>query len=267
MLHTLAFVAALSAAPAQAGDLSLTNVRTTYGPVGVVRKDSTLLPGDHVFITFDIEGIAVGADGKVLYSMTTEVLDGKGKVLHKQEPRDLETINALGGNTAPAYAQLDVGLDTPAGDYTVRVTVTDRASRRSQALTRKFTVAPPAFGIARVTTTSDPEGQVFTSLFQAGGSLWVNFGAVGIARDRTTMQPKVAFELQVLDDGGNPTMAKPFHGEVSKDVPPKAAFVPGQFLVSLNRAGKFTVKLKATDQVTGKTSEMSFPITVLPAAK
>ena len=38
----------------------------------------------------------------------------------------------------PAYAQLDVGLQQPPGDYTLKVIVTDRASKKSQTLTRKL---------------------------------------------------------------------------------------------------------------------------------
>ena len=51
-------------------------------------------------------------------------------------------------------------------------------------------------------------------------------------------------------------------GTVEKDVPASAISVPIQFHVSLNRPGKFTVELKATDKVSGKTDTRSFPITV-----
>ncbi len=51
-------------------------------------------------------------------------------------------------------------------------------------------------------------------------------------------------------------------GTVDKDVMPTAVSVPIQFLISLNRPGKFTVELKATDKVSGKTDTRSFPITV-----
>jgi hypothetical protein len=37
------------------------------------------------------------------------------------------------------------------------------------------------------------------------------------------------------------------------------------FLLSLNRPGKFTVELRATDQVSKKKAKLSFPLTVLPA--
>ena len=36
-----------------------------------------------------------------------------------------------------------------------------------------------------------------------------------------------------------------------------------QFLLDLNRPGKFTVELKATDKVSGDAATVSFPFTVL----
>src|SRR5262249_10085464 len=157
--------------------------------------------------------------------------------------------------TVPAYVLVDVGLDQPPGEYTAKVTVTDRANGRSQELKRQFEVLPKGFGLVRLSTTCDQEGQVSASLFQVGGSLWVNYAVVGFPRPRPKGAPRVTVELRVLDDRGQPTLAKPFTGEVSKDVPEKALALPVQFLVSLNRPGKFTVEVKATDQVTKKTAK------------
>jgi hypothetical protein len=257
---------ALAVTPCQAGDLKLENVRPTYGPLGAVREDPKLLPGDHVFLTFDIEGITADADGKVKYRIVTEVLNAENKRVYKDEPRDQQIVNALGGTSMPGYAQLDLGLNSPPGTYTVQVTVTDLATNRSGSLSRKFEVAKPAFGLVRVTTTADVDGETFQSVYPVGGSLWVNFGVVGFARDKAKGQPNVQFELRVLDDTGKPTLAKPFQGTVEKDIPEKAMLVPGQFLVGLNRPGRFVVQLKATDKVSGQTAEVSFPITVVPAA-
>src|SRR6266849_2474043 len=107
-------LAAANLVSAQDAGLELTNVRATYGVPGITRQDNKLLPGDHVYVSFDIEGVTVAADCKALYSMTTEVLDGKGKTLFREEPRELEVINALGGRTVPAFTHMDVGLNAPA---------------------------------------------------------------------------------------------------------------------------------------------------------
>jgi hypothetical protein len=89
----------------------------------------------------------------------------------------------------------------------------------------------------------------------------VNFHAVGF--ERASGQPNLSVEMKILDDKGNATLKKPFTGEVNKDVPDKLAALPMQFLVELNRPGKFTVELTATDKVSGKKTNASFPITVM----
>jgi hypothetical protein len=38
-----------------------------------------------------------------------------------------------------------------------------------------------------------------------------------------------------------------------------------QFALSLSRPGKFTLELKATDQVSGQSATVTYPLTVLPA--
>ncbi len=262
MLTTVVMLAALGAPPEQAGAMTLANVRATYGPLGAARKDNKLLPGDQVHIAFDIEGITVAADGRVQYSMTTEVLDAQNKVLFKQEPRKLEAVNALGGTTVPASAHLDVGLDSPPGTYTVRVTVHDLASKREASLTQKFQVTAKDFGVVRLTTTSDPEGRVPSAVFESGSSAWVNAAVVGFARTPQG-HPDVAVELRVLDEKGTPTLSKPFTGEINKDAPKSLMALPVQFHLGLNRAGKYTVELKASCRACNKTTVLTFPLTVV----
>jgi hypothetical protein len=200
----------------------------------------------------------------VLYSTSTEVTDARGQAVFRQPPRDLESVAALGGGTLPAYAQVDIGLNQPAGDYTLKVTVKDRAGGKSQALTQEFQVLPRSFGLVRVAATYDAEGQIPAGLLGAGQSVWVNTVVTDFARDPGRQQPHVQVELRILDEQGRTTLAKPFSGTVDKDVPSRAVALPVQFLVALNRPGKFTVELKATDRVSGKTTTASLPLTVRP---
>ena len=72
----------------------------------------------------------------------------------------------------------------------------------------------------------------------------------------------MSLELSVTDADGKPVLAKPFGGAVTKGVPEKDTSLPIQFHVALNRPGKFTLELKATDTLAGKTWSHSFPITV-----
>src|SRR5438876_1172045 len=102
MTATIALAAALAVSPGQAGGLALTNVRFTYPQLGATRPDARFLPGDVVFISFDIEGLAITPDGGVAYSMSMEVLDKIGKVVLKY-PEDrpalkVESVLPLGGS-------------------------------------------------------------------------------------------------------------------------------------------------------------------------
>ncbi len=265
MLTTLAMLTALSVSAGQETELKLSDARTTYGVLGPARTDLKLLPGDSLFVTFNIDGISADENGKVLYSIANEVTDSEGKAVFKQPARDLDTINALGGGHLPAYAQVDIGLDQPAGNYQLKVTVKDRSNGKTASLTQDFQVAPKGFGLLRLTTTSDPEARMPAGQMSAGQSLWINGIVVGFARNKEgEKQPNVMLEMRVLDENGKPTLAKPFSGVVNKDVPSKANSLPIQFHLGLNRPGKFTVELKATCAICGESTTQKFPVTVYP---
>jgi hypothetical protein len=265
MLMTLPLVAALCVTPSQAGGPTLTDARVTYGVLGPTRSGTKFLPGDTLFLTFTIDGIAADPEGKVLYAIGTEVTDSTGKSVFKQPAQDREAINALGGTQMPAFAQVAIGQQMPAGEYTLTVSVTERATKKTQTLNQKFEVVKPDFGLVRVSTSADADGQVPAGVLCAGQSLWVHGAVVGFQRGAAG-QPKVAMSLTVKDADGKPTVAKPFGGTIDKNVPPKDVSLPVEFLVSLNRPGKFTVEITATDQgAAGKATTVSFPITVLSA--
>lgn len=269
MWSTLALMTALSLAPHQAaGELKLTNVRTTYGVLGAPRADSKLLPGDAYFITYDIENLAVGDDGQVLYAMGMELLNSKGKAEYSQEPRDLTYYNNLGGNRMPSFAHAELGTDTPPGEYTLNVTVIDRKSKRKATLTRKFEVLPKDFGLVRPSLAYyGPNPMAAPPLAVVGQTFLFNCLAVGFSRagkDKDKDEhPDVSVELVILDEQGNPTLKKPITEEGGKEVPKTALAIPIQLPIELNRPGKFTIKVTATDRLAKKTSTVSIPIQVV----
>jgi hypothetical protein len=265
MWTTIVLAAALAAAPDEKDKLTFSHVRDTYGLMGPTRPAAKFLPGGELFFCFDVEGVTIDDDGKVHYSIAVEVADPKGKLLFKQEPRDLEAPAALGGDRIPAYAHLDIGLQSPPGEYAVKVTVVDLPTKRTQELKRTVEVLPKDFGLVRLKTTSDQEGQLPVAVPGAGEGLWIQFGAVGFGRGGDGKQPDLTFEMRILDENGKPTRAKPFTFQVNKDVPADAALVPAQFFLSLNRSGKFTVELTADDKVGGKKAQLTFPLHVADA--
>lgn len=263
MWATLAFAAALGLAPDQTGTLQLTNARATYGFLGATRPDNKLLPGDVYFVTYDIENITV-KNGKALYKMSMEFLNSKGKAEFKRDPEDLESTLSLGGTRMPGMASAEIGTETAPGEYTLKVEVTDRATNKSETLVRKFEVLPKAFGLVRVhltyvqTTVPAPwQGVV-------GQSLFLNCAAIHFQRDKDK-QPNVVVEMNILDEKGAATMPKPQTVEFNKDIDPKLIGLPVNLLVELNRPGKFTIELQATDKLANKTYKVSLPLQVQEA--
>jgi hypothetical protein len=252
----------LSLAPGQTGQLNLANVRATYGILGATRPDAKVLPGDSFVLCFDIEGVKADEAGKVLYSIGMEVTDAAGKVYFKQEPRELEANNSLGGTSLQAFASIQIGLDQPPGKYTVKVTVTDRATQAKGTLTRAYEVLPKGFGLVRLNLSYDADGKIAAPYVGEGQIVFVNFLAVGFGRDSAQAQPNLSVEMRILDQTGKPTLAKPYSGVVNRDIPAKALSVPMQFVVELNRPGQFTLELKATDKVTGQSATLSYPLKV-----
>lgn len=263
MWSTLALTSLVTLAPAQAGPLKLENARITYGFLGAERPSAKLLPGDAFFVSFDIDNLKVGEDGKVLYSMGMQLTNKDGKVQFKREPKDLEAYNSLGGARLPAFAVTEIGGDTPPGEYTLSVTVTDRAAKASETLTKRFEVMPLEFGIVRFNMTYDFKGEVSAPpLAVPGQTFWVNFALVGFELDAKKKQPNLSVELRVLDENDRPTLSKAITGEANEVMEQFKKFVPMQFVLNLNRAGKYRLELTAKDMVGGKMAKQIMAFTV-----
>jgi hypothetical protein len=255
-----ALAVALSLPAAQAGELRLENVRPTFCVQGPARGADKVLPGDSYVVSFDIVGITI-EDGKARYSVGVDVSDADGKPLFKQEPKEQEAQASLGGDRLAAYAQLNVGLQAKPGEYHAKITVTDLSTKKTATLERTAQVLPAAFGLVRLTTSSDPDGRYPNSTPGSGDWLWLHCGVVGFTRG-ADKQPDVSLAMRILDDKGNAITAKPVTVQVNKDVPETAPALPLRLLLSLNRPGKFTVELTATDKLGNKTATLSFPLTV-----
>jgi hypothetical protein len=261
MWTTVSLLAALSLAAGDSGQLTLTDVRTTYGILGAPRPDNRFLSGDAFVVSFNMEG-AQAKGGKIRYGIGMEVQDASGKVLYKQDPVANETTNPGGDKTIPAFARLEIGTEHPAGDYTLKVTVEDRNRGVTQDLTRSYQVMPAAFGIVRPAVTSDAEGKKPTAAVRKGKPAWLNFAAVGFDWDKAKGQPHLTATMRVLDEDGKPVLASPSSGTIDQDVPRGSKAIPMQFELTLQKAGKFTIELEAVDDVTGQKASLSLPIRV-----
>jgi hypothetical protein len=267
MIPTLALLSALSALPAQEGQLRFANERPTFCMWGATRPGNKYLPGDVYFLSYDIENLSVDKNGKVSYRMSMAVLDKNDKPQFKTDPEKTELISSLGGARLPAFVAAPLGTDVAPGEYTVKVEVEDVATKKKIEMVKKFEVTAREFGIVRPNTSIDSEAKIPAPSVATvpGQALWFHFGIVGFKRSEKTKKPHIALEWRVLDESGKPTLDKPIPGEINESSPIEEnwSLVPNSFLLTLNRAGKFTLEIKAVDKLADKTATLKFPITVV----
>jgi hypothetical protein len=277
MWATLALATALSLTPSQSGQLELKNSRATYGILGPERKkDNKVLPGDVYVVSFDIDNLTMKEDGSIRYSMGMELTrEGKDKPEYKSEPQEKETINTLGGSRIPSFARAEIGLDTKPGNYTLKVTVIDPATKTTKTLTSDFTVVPVKFDFVQVCffyTLGDPQNRIppqpAPPLAVPGQTVFLNlalagFGLEKAAKDPKRKQPNLMVEMSITDESGKPVLPKPFSGAVAQPVDPGyEQFMPFNIPIQANRPGKFKIHLKATDKVNSKTIDLPLDLTV-----
>ena len=275
MLTSVALFAALTMTPGQGAGITLSNPRITYGELGANRPDNKLLPGDIFFLSFDIDGIKVSDAGRVKYSMAMEVTDAAGKSVFSQPAVERDDFMPLGGTKLPARAFVFIGPQQPTGTYNCKVTVTDQSNKEapvSKSIDQKFEVLTKGFGIVQLYAAADQDGKIPAPLVGvAGQALFVHFAVTEFGRDPGSKQPNMTIEMVVYDKDRQPTLAKPTVKQVPDEadgkVDEKATGVPMRFLVPLNREGGFLIQLKATDNVTKKTSLVYLPLRVFPADK
>jgi hypothetical protein len=248
----------------QAGNLSVANERLTYGHLGPQRESAKYLPGDVIYLIFEVQNMTFDSAGKASYAVGLEILDGKNTELLKQKPRSATTRNYLGGTTLPCAANMQIPLETAPGNYILRVTVIDNATKKTVTAERKIEVQPKAFGLVQVGTSADQDATIaWSPVGVVGDSIYLNFSAIGFARDPKTKQPHIKAVMRVLDEKGQPTGSAKMNGEAKSDVPENMPVVPMQFGITLNRTGRFTLELTATDVLSGKTATVTFPVRVL----
>jgi hypothetical protein len=223
------------------------------------------LPGDVLFLSFDINGITVGKKGEIKYSLAMDMKDASGTKVFAQLPQIIEAANTLGGTQLPGYAYADIGGNVAAGKYTLTVTVKDEIANQSASLSHAFEVLKKDFGIGRVGLFYDEQGKVWAPpVFVAGQSAWVHFITMGFDRDARDKSPNVEVRMRVLDATGKPTLPQGVTGDTkAQKVPANVQAVPWFQKIELNRPGKYKLELEAEDKVAKKTVKEVLNITVL----
>lgn len=256
-------------APLQASNLVLSNVRATHGAFGPTRDSFDLLPGDTLFLSFDVNGLQLDKAGRYAFATTLQVEDSAGKVIFA----DSQTVGPLGNVQSSLkvrhHLQIATGLDQAPGAYKCKITVADLNVKGQPGLsqdastTRTFNILKSDFGLVRTQLTSDAYGRIPTSnVAVSGQTLYCNVVAAGFQFDRANKEAALTFEMSFLDAKNQPVMKQPVVAEF-KNIPSETKYLPLRFDLPLHMAGQYKVQIKATDEVSKKTAMIVLPVQVM----
>lgn len=256
-LYVAAFVILVFGADLSSA-VEIKNIRPCYGPLGPTRFEAKCLPRDVLCITYEIEGLALNAKTKkASYETILELLDASGKVLFKK-PSPAEAIPHLGGTSMPGDLYVTMGDKQAPGKYAIRLTINDKIGKSSKAFKYDFEVIAESFGLIHVAAPAIGfPGQYHVP----------NFTLANLTLDGKTKLPNADVTIRILDDKGK-LVSDPVKMLLPRDMPEgtdleKLNMVPLTYPVYLNRSGRFTIEVLATDKLGKKESNLSYPLTVL----
>src|SRR5262245_46968933 len=264
MIRKLSALALVLAAltPGLADALEVKNIRSCYGPLGAKRGDAKFLPGDVLFIHFDIQGLQVNDKTKTVnYYTVLEFFDSKGNTISSKKNDEQKLIPSLGGDLVPDALTAVMGDDQPPGKYTVKLTIHDVNAKSKTQLSYPFDLQKRGFGVIRV---------LAPAFGVTGGSYAVQFSLVDLPLDKNG-RPSAEITLRVLDEDGKKEVGPSITSSLPRDLPPgedklkEKNLVPVVLpLTSLNRSGRFTIDIDVTEKIMGSSRplKLQFPLTV-----
>lgn len=237
---------ALTITFSQTGTLQISNVRSTHGMYGPPRDGARILPGELLFVSFDIAGLKPNADNNIVFTSEMEIKDSTGKEIHKKDLGEVLFGNILGGTKTPHTALVRIPIGFKADTYQLTVNVTDGIGKGKGSLSYKFEVVAPELGFVQFQISQDM-GNLIRAPYTAavGQALFVNAAVTGFKRG-TDQNADISVEMRVLDEKGVATAPKPF-AKTFKNISKNDQLWHVQFDLPVNRAGQFKIELKATD--------------------
>jgi hypothetical protein len=244
--------------PAVSSALDLKNQHLRYGPVGALRPNKDVLPGDFINITYDIDNLVLDPKTKkASYVTILELLDAQGGEVYKNVSPVQEVMPQLGGTKIPGNLHLVMGLKQAPGKYSIRLTVHDKHGKDKKAFQYDFMLSPPDFGIIRVSAPA----------FGLPGQLYpVEMNFINLKLD-AKKNPDTEVLIRILDQAGT-EVSPAVKFEYPRDLPleadlEKSNLVPLIYTVYANRTGRFTMEIIAHDKLGKKKAELRYPFTVV----
>jgi hypothetical protein len=238
-----------------------------------------LLPGDMLFMTYEIEGLKLDPKtGKANYVTILELYEGpyvqgKKPILSEKTPNE-GVIPQLGGNRMPGDLHVIMGPKQAPGGYTLKLTVHDKNDPNPQTAAKAFlypfNVVKESFGMVAV--TADAVGFL--------GRFYVpRFALINMTLD-AKKQPDVEVAFKIYDQSRQQVSPTAYRllprdlpegkDEKGQKLPPvdleKANFVEVAYPVYLNKVGTYTMDITATDKLGKRVSRVTYTFTVVDPA-
>jgi hypothetical protein len=256
-----AFAAALllTLAPAPSFALEFKNIRSSYGPLGATRTDNKFLPGDLLYISYEIEGLKVDPKSKkAAYVTLLEVFSStKEKIFSKETPNEMAP--QLGGDRIPGDLHLIMGRDKPAGQYLLRMTIQDRVGGETKSFTHSFELLKPGFGIVAV---------MAPAIAFPGQPYLMQLAIIDFTLD-ANKSPKGSIVMKVFDESGKEVSTLPANkfpddlDAATAENMKKDNVLPMHYPIFPNRPGRFNIEFTAVDALSNKTSVVRYQLLVL----
>ncbi|MDQ6701459.1 MAG: hypothetical protein M3Z36_14865 [Acidobacteriota bacterium] len=223
--------------------------------------DTTFVPGETVYVSFQVEGYRVSPEQKVHLSYRIDAVDPKG--IRIVEPVESSVDAALAPedkNWKPKARQsMLVPPIAPAGAYRVSIRVTDDLDHDTATQDVTFAVSghhipvSPTLSVANFgffRAEEDPE-PLKTAAYRPGDALWARFDIVGYKfGEGNSIQ--VSYGVAVLSSAGKTLYSQPEAAlEKSFSFYPKP-YIPGSMNLSLQpnmRPGEYAIVLTVRDVI------------------
>ena len=247
----------LALAPAPTFALEFKNVRPSYGPLGATRNDNKFLPGDLLYISYEIEGLKVDPKTKkAAYVTLLEVFSStKEKIFSKESPNEMAP--QLGGDRIPGDLHLIMGHDKPAGQYLLRMTIQDRVGGETKSFTHAFELLNPGFGIIAIQAPA---------IAFPGQPYIAQLAIIDFTLD-ANKSPKGSITMKVTDEAGKEVSSLPankFPEDLTEGIDLKKDNVlPMHFPIFPNRPGRFNIEFTAIDAIGNHAATVRYPLQVL----
>jgi len=261
--NLVAFCVVLLFGSSAIAKLEIRNVQAAHGILGPERTSLECYPLDEIVFRFVADDVQLDADGRTDMDLSFRLVNSEGKaVINEKGP--IQRPLMLGGNTFTAHTTIGIGANAAAGDYELTVTLHDKISAQSASFTRKLTCKSSQFQILAPRFFRDPEGKIPASLSGiVGESLFFRLKAVGI--DRSQSKVHATMTMQVIDDKGSEMLPKPYvvNAELTRaeDVQ-RAMQLNFNGAVSLNRAGKYKIRVMVQDHIAKQTTTFETALVV-----